>query len=161
MLDDLFGPLDTAIYETVNGYVDPVDRRKRGAVALAPMLGKQPGTLSNKANPEQGHQLTLRESIPLQLVARNFAILHAYSSALHHVAYALPETGNASDMELFDQYAEMQAELGRMAQELRDTLRDRRVTSEEVQRIRAAFERAVGAGLGLLTRLEALVDDRR
>lgn len=160
MIDELFGSVETAIHDTVTGFVDPVSKQ-RGAVALAPMLGMQPGTLSNKANPQQDHQLTLRESIPLQLVARDFRILHAYASTLHHVAYPLPVESDAGDVELLDQYAELHAELGVMAQAVRDSLRDNRVQSDEVQRIRAAFDASARAGLCLIARLEALVDDRR
>ncbi|MBN8922383.1 MAG: hypothetical protein BGP10_12255 [Rhodanobacter sp. 68-29] len=89
MQDELYGSVENAIYQTVNGYVDPATRR-RGAVALAPQVGMLPATLSNKANPLQDHQLTLRESIPVQLVANDFQILHAYAQTLHHVAYQLP-----------------------------------------------------------------------
>lgn len=160
MNDELFGSVETAIHDTVNGYVDGVTKG-RGAVALAPMLGMQPGTLSNKANPQQDHQLTLRESIPLQLVSRDFRILHAYASTLHHVAYPLPAESSAGDVELLDQYADMHAELGTMAQAVRESLRDARIRSDEVQRIREAFDATARAGLCLIARLEALVDDRR
>lgn len=160
MNDELFGSVETAIHDTVTGFVDPVSKQ-RGAVALAPMLGMQPGTLSNKANPQQEHQLTLRESIPLQLVARDFHILHAYAHTLHHVAYPLPAETGAGDVELLDQYAAMHAELGDMARAVRDSLRDGRIRSDEVQRIREAFDATARAGLCLINRLEALVDDRR
>ena len=160
MHDELFGSVEAAISETVDGYRDPATRR-RGAVALGPKVGMLPATLSNKANPLQDHQLTLRESIPLQLVADDFRILHAYASALLHVAYQLPEPGDCSDVQLLDQYAAMHAELGRLAQSVRDSLADNRVTRDEVDHIRALFDGTARAGLGLVARLEALVDDQR
>lgn len=158
-LNELHGSLDAAIYETVNGFVDPATR-SRGATALAPMLGMRPGTLSNKANPQEEHQLTLRESIPLQLVTGDFRILYAYASTLHHVAFALPAHTECGDLELLDHYAALHAELGEVATEVRDTLKDGRVRSTEVQRVREKMHDAMRAGLSFLHRLEALVDDR-
>lgn len=160
MHDELYGSVETAIYETVNGYVDP-RTRQRGATALAPKVGMLPATLSNKANPLQDHQLTLRESIPLQLVAGDFHILYAYNQALQHVAYQLPATHDVGDVQLLDQYAAMHAELGTLAHSIRDSLADGNVSPEEVTRTRAAFDAAARAGLGLLARLEALADVRR
>lgn len=160
MQDELYGSVETAIYETVNGYVDRASRQ-RGATALAPKVGMLPATLSNKANPLQDHQLTLRESIPLQLVADDYRILFAYNQALQHVAYKLPANPDVSDVELLNQYAEMHAGLGELAREIRDALADGDITQEEVQTIRAAFDASARAGLGLLARLEALADARR
>lgn len=160
MDDELYGSVEGAIYETVNGYVDAASR-KRGATALAPQLGMLPATLSNKANPLQDHQLGLRESIPLQLVANDFRILYAYSQALHHVAYKLPAIADASDVELLDQYAGMHADLGDMATAVRDSLRDGNVTRDEVRQIRSLFDNATRAGLGFIARLEALADAGR
>lgn len=159
-MQDMFGALETAAYETVHGYVDPVTK-KRGAVALAPKMGIAPGTLSNKVNVTMDHQLTLRESIPLQLVSGNFAILAAYNQALGHVGYQLPAVDESiSDVALLEQYASMHAELGALAGNVRSALRDGRITSEEVQGIRTAFDATARAGLCFLARLEALVDDR-
>lgn len=157
---DMFGALETAAYDTVHGYVDPVTR-KRGAVALAPKMGIAPGTLSNKVNVTMDHQLTLTESIPLQLVSGNFAILYAYNQALGHVSYRLPAVDESiSDVALLEQYASLHAELGVLATNVRSALRDGRITSEEVQAIRKAFDASARAGLGFLARIEALVDDR-
>lgn len=160
MQDELYGSVETAIYETINGYVDPGSRR-RGAAALAPKLGMLPATLSNKANPLQDHQLTLRESIPLQLVAHDYRILYATNQALQHVAYKLPSTHDVGDVELLNQYADMHAALGKLARDIRDALADGGITQEEVQNMRAAFDASARAGLGLLARLEALADVRR
>jgi len=160
MDDELFGSVEQAIHDTVAGYVDPVTRR-RGATALAPKVGMLPATLSNKANPLQDHQLALLESIPVQLVADDYRILHAYNATLGHVGYRLPDNvSQLSDVGLLDQYANLHAELGRMAATIRSALSDGSITSEEVRQVRAAFDASARAGLGLLARLEALVDDR-
>ena len=73
---------------TATDYVDPQtqDPRSRGSRALAPKVAMLPGTLSNKANPNCEHQLSLRESIPVQLVSNKFSILHAYARSLRDPA---------------------------------------------------------------------------
>lgn len=158
MFEELFGRLDVAVYETVHGYVDPATRQ-RGAVALAPRVGMQAGTLSNKANATMpDHKLGLAESIPVQITADDFRILHAYAAALRHCAHPLPvDTADAGDVELLDAYAEVNERAGIKAKAIRDALRDRRITRAEVEEIRARFDDEIRAGLRLMQRLEALV----
>ena len=158
-MEELVGPLDQAIYSTVHEYVDPVSGR-RGAAALAPKLGVQPGSLSNKANITQEHtQLGLRESIPLQVTAGDYRILHAYASALGHCAYVLPRT-SCSDIELLDQYAEFHQRIGDKAAAIRRALSDRRITATEAREIRALLDPMIRAALQLVARFEVLAHDR-
>lgn len=157
-MQELFGRLDTAIYETVHGY-RPKTGKDRGACALAPRCGMNPGTLSNKANPAMPeHRLGLIESIPVQLAADNYSVLHAYAAVLQHVAYRLPAHSDASDVELLDAYAKVQERCGLKARAIRDALRDGNVTRRELEEVRAAFDDEVRAGLELLSRLEALCE---
>lgn len=155
MPDQIFGALEQAIHDTVNGYVDPATRQ-RGAVALAPRLGMRPNTLSNKANPLCEHELKLSESIPLQLIADNFAILNAYASSLGHCAVRLPESDQVGDTALLDAYCTMHAELGDFAEDMRAALADGQVSADEVARMRKAFDSTVRAGLSVLARMDAL-----
>lgn len=155
-MQELFGRLDTAIYETVHGF-RPSSGPERGSIALAPRCGMNPGTLSNKANPEiHTTHLGLAESIPVQLVAKNFSILHAYSSALGHATYRLPEHSNASDVEILDAYAKVQERCGLKARAIRDALRDGNVTHAEVAAIRECLDNEIRAGLELMCRFESL-----
>lgn len=157
-MQELFGRLQTAIYETVHGFRSTTGR-ERGAVALAPRCGMNPGTLSNKANPEMtGHILGLEESIPLQLVADDFRILHAFAASLQHVAYRLPSATQIGDVELLDAYAKVNERCGLKARAIREALRDGVVTRKEIQDIQAMFDDEVRAGLELLARLEALAE---
>lgn len=155
-MQELFGRLDVAIYDTVHGYRDTATR-ERGAMALGPKIGIPPGTLSNKANPAMpDHKLGLAESVTLQLVADRFDILHAYAASLRHCAWPLPAHSDASDVELLDAYTKVQEEAGCKARAIREALKDGRVTAEEVATVRARFDNEVRAGLELLSRLEAL-----
>lgn len=155
-MQELFGRLQMAVYNTIHGYRSP-NGRERGAVALAPRCGMNPGTLSNKANPEMpSHILGLEESIPLQLVAVNYTILHSYAAALGHVAYQLPVHNDAGDVEILDAYAKVHERTGLKARAIREALKDGNVSRRELDEIRALFDDEVRAGLELLTRLEAL-----
>ena len=155
-MKDLIGDLDTAIHATVHDYVDPLTGQ-RGAVALAPRLGMQPGTLSNKANPLcEDHQLSLRQSVPLQLQALDFRILHSYAHTLGHVCYRIPSERAGGDIELLDQYAEFVAAVGAKADALRQALRDKRITPKERDEIRLRLEAVVRTGLQLCNRIEVL-----
>lgn len=155
-IEDWVSSLDLAIQATVHDFVDPSSRR-RGAAGLAPLVGMKPGTLSNKSNPEQEHQLGLAESIPLQLVAQDFQILYAYTHLLGHAAYKLPaHDADASDLALLNLYCEMHARVGALAKQIRNSLEDGRITAAELPPLRAAFDELVRAGLGVITRIEAL-----
>lgn len=154
---ELFGGLDQAVYDTVHDYVDG-KTRKRGAVALAPKLGLQPGTLANKANPQQEHQLTLREAVPLMLATQDFRILEALAAELGHTLCALPD-GDISDIELLTQYATFQDAIGRKAASIRHALEDHVITPAEAREIREAFHRVCRAGLAVVSRIEALAGD--
>lgn len=155
---ELFGRLDTAIYETVHGYRDPVTR-ERGAAALAPKVNLSSGSLSNKASPTMpDHRLGLVESVPIQLITGDFRILHAYSAALGHCAWKLPLHSSASDVELLDAYATVHEQAGKVAASIRSALADRRITAAEVAQIRGNFDAEIRAGLELLARLDGLAE---
>lgn len=159
MESDLFDRLDRALYDTVHGYVDG-KTRSRGAVALAPKIGLQPGTLSNKVNPQMDtHQVGLRESIPLQLATADYRVLHVYASVLGHCVYPLPDNAVTSDMELLTQYAHFHATVGKHSGVIREALRDGRISAAEIGCVRQAFDELVRSGLSVLHRLEALADE--
>lgn len=157
-IDDLVNPISRAAHDLVHAYRDPRNGR-RGAAALAPRLGMNPGTLANKVNPLQEHELTLTESVQLQVAAADYRILHAYAGVLGHAVYELPSTGDLGDVELLTRYTEYHARVGAQAGEIRRALADRRVTTVEVEAIKDAFRSVISAGLALLARFDALVDD--
>lgn len=157
-IDELVNPIARAAHDLVHAYRDQRTGR-RGAAALAPRLGMNPGTLANKVNPLQEHELTLTESVQLQIAASDYRILTAYAGVLGHAVYELPTTGDLGDVELLTRYTEYHAKVGAQAGEIRRALADRRVTAVEVDAIKDAFRSVIGAGLALLARFDALVDD--
>lgn len=149
--------VEKAIYETVHGYRAGANR---GAVALAPRVGMRAGTLSNKADPAmESHQLTLRESIPIQQIAQNFSILYAYAAVLDHCAVELGDFNQTSDVEMLDLYCEYHARIGTGAQALRNALQDRRITFIEARNVKCALLEQIRAGMELQARVEALAGE--
>ena len=153
---ELITGLDQAVYDTIHEYVDPRSKA-RGAVALAPRVGMQPGTLSNKANPlQETSQLTLAEAVTIQTVTQDFRILQAFAASLDHCAHRLPAEPAAGDVALLDSYTELHAALGRKAVALKRVLADGRVSPAELREMRQLLDEAIRAGLQLLSRLEGL-----
>lgn len=153
MMEEVFGQLPQAVYDTVHGFADR-KTGKRGPIALAPRLGMLPGTLANKANPMQDSELTLSEVVSVQLATQDYRILHALAWQLGHATYALP-TVEVSDVELLDQYTAFHVAIGDKARAIRAALADG-CTPQELAEVRRALEASIRAGLGLLARLEVL-----
>lgn len=155
-LADLVDPISDAVYQLVHNYRDP-RTGQRGATALAPKAGMVPGTLMNKANPGQDHQLTLGESVTLQLAAAEFGVLRAYAMVLGHAVYELPAI-QVDDLELLNRYTAYHQVIGEHAARIHAALSDQRITAEEVVSIRDALHQVIGAGLALVARIEALAE---
>ncbi len=153
----MWDELDEAIYRTVHEYRDG---NRAGAVALAPRINMNAGTLSNKANPGmEQHQLTLRESIPLQLATGRTDIAAAYAQALGGVYVPLGDFSGTSDTELLNIWAGMDEQDGRMAGAAREVLEDGRVTREELRRLKREVWRSIQVRLEFYHRMEAICDD--
>jgi hypothetical protein len=94
--------------------------------------------------------------VPIQITADDYQILYAYAHVLGHVAYKLPERDDVSDVELLNQYCELHARVGTLALQIRAALKDGRVSRDEMPALRSAFDALVRAGLGVISRIEAL-----
>ncbi len=149
----MFDVVDEAIYRTVHGFPG-------GAVKLAPRVNMNAGTLSNKANPTMdAHQLTVRESLSIQLSTSDCQIFYAMGVVLSHACIPLGSFNGISDLELLSSYADYHAEVGKTAQSVRDAVADGRITREECARVKRHIHRETQRAFEFLSRLEALVDD--
>lgn len=148
--------LDDAAYAVVHDF-----RRggNKGAPALAPLCNMGVGTLLNKVNPDQPHELKVREAVSIQQAAGDYRILQAEASLLDHVCIRLQRYDHVSDVELLNLYADYHAELGKTATAIAKTLADHRVERAELLAVEKAFFEATRAGLAFLDRLKAIVDD--
>lgn len=147
--------LDEAVFYTVHDFRKG---KQRGAVALAPLVNIRPGTLSNKANPEQEHQPTLHEGVLIMRAAKDFRILYALCSILDHtIPIPVPDLSDISDMQLLDAYANYHAEIGETSQAIREALADGEISEAEFDRIAREMDEDQQRQHELRMRLRALV----
>jgi hypothetical protein len=151
--------LNEAVFYTVHEFRKG---KERGATALAPLVNMRPGTLSNKANPDQDHQLTLNESILVMRATGDYRILYALCAILDHtLPIRILNFEDTSDLELLDAYARYHAEVGETAQAIRDAFADGDITPEELKRIEKEMDQAQQAEHELRLRLRALARERQ
>ena len=148
--------IDLAKQKTVKSF-------KGGATALAPLLNiHHASVLSNKVNPHnETHHLTVNESVTLQAITQNFSILHACANVLGFVCVPIPteELQDTSDMELLTVWAEWQAEAGETAQEIRNALKDKKITQAELKKIKKEVFEDIAREMEMLQRLEAVAEE--
>jgi len=149
--------VDLAIYNTVHNF-----RRGdyRGATGLAELLGKNPGTFANKANPAMpSHHFTAPELIAIMNQAGEYRILQAIAHACHHSCINLGDFSDVSDMALLDAYAAMHKEIGETAGVIREAIADGKITRDEFNEIDREFMEDIRAMLELRARLQTLAVD--
>lgn len=147
---DYFDSLDVAGHALVHS--------NGGAAKLAPLVGIQPGTLCNKANPQQEHDFTVRELVRLTAVTDDYCLLDAIETILGRVGVKVGEYSGSSDIELLDAWANVQAEEGETATAIRDALRDGRIDADELANIKREIFEDFSARLELLARLEGIAE---
>jgi len=152
-VDDL---LDQAIKDTVFNYKFG---DSRGATALAPLVNMNAGTLSNKANPAMEQQLNLREAVSIMRTSGDFRILSAMAQLVRHACVPLPQPAAAvSDMALLEAYTQLHENIGRHATSFHKAIADRHLSAPEYSQISTDMYRVIQSGLGLLSRLEQIID---
>jgi hypothetical protein len=156
-MDNPFNPVALAAYRTVRDF-----RRggRRGAQALAPMLGKAPGTLSNEVNPDvTTHKLGVEDAVAVMLAAGDFQLADAIEAELGRVATPMPDFADVSDMELLDAWADWHRDTGETAGAIKAALADGRIDRQELDAIKKEVFEDFQRELALLQRLEALCDE--
>jgi hypothetical protein len=106
------------------------------------------------------HHLTVDEAVSIQYAARDCRIHEAEGVLLGRASIPVGDFSDCSDVELLDRWAHWQTELGETARELRQALAAGRVTHEQIRRVRREMFEDFQAALGVLDRLEGMVDDR-
>jgi hypothetical protein len=146
--------LEAAQYRVVHEYPG-------GARALAPLVGMNAGTLSNKVSPSvETHKLSLQEAVAISHATGDFRILLAMAQLLRHICLPLTDFDGVSDAELLDLYAGYHKELGETAEAIQAALADGQVTRRELNRVKAEFHEDAQAGFEFLQRLEGLCDEQ-
>lgn len=145
--------LDAAKYAVVHEYPG-------GAVALAPLAGMAPGTLSNKVNPAvDTHHLSLSEAVTIQALAGDGRMLEAEAAALGYVAIRLPRAGGGSDVELLNAYAQWTRDIGETAAAIQTAL-DGEITEQSLAAIHREMHEDFARALELFARFRALAPRR-
>jgi hypothetical protein len=151
-----YSDINQAIYNTVHNFRHG---GKRGAVALAPLVGMNPGTLRNKAHPEvETHHLTVVESIPVQIVTRDCSIHHAASRLLGLVCISLNKFEGTSDVDLVEAMAKWQADVGETATAILECLQAQKVTRALLDKLAQEIYDDAQRALEIWRRLNALVE---
>jgi len=141
-----------AVYDTAHKF-------KGGVQALATVLGVSPGVLYNKTNPTMdSHKVHLEEALSMMLATGDFRILYALAQETQHTCVSLGNYENCSDMELLDLALKLNVRRGEVDREIRDALKDGRVSHEEKLRIRGRMQAAMRAQMELFSRIDALAE---
>ena len=157
-MSDQMDIIDQAIYDLIHGY-------KGGAPALSRDLysdyGYQvsPGTLMNKANPDQTHQLTTREGDLIQRKSQRFNLLHASAHRLNHSVVKLGDFSKTSDIEFLNTYTEMHEQIGNLASVINKAFKDNLITRKELKAVRIAGMASIRSILEMEVRMRALCDE--
>lgn len=154
MSAEQYSQLEDAIHETVHGFAH---HGRRGAEALAPLIGVQPGTLRNKANPDiLTHQLTVAESVPVQLVTNNFAIHEALDRLFGRVSIpAAFDLSRVTNEDLVGSMGRWQAEVGETAAAVIECLEGASPDPDRLATVERELYQDMQKGLELLRRLKA------
>lgn len=129
---------------------------KTGAEAVAPFLGKSPATLSNMVNPEQPHKLDLEDAMSLVLATRDPRVLQVFARDCGYAVIKLLDMTHASERDVLSSFAQWQADLGKTNATIQKALQDGKVTTDELDLIRASAHAHMGAFFEFLQTLEKM-----
>lgn len=137
------------------------DFPERGAVGLAILIGKNPGTLLNEVSPGQEmHKLGLGTAVAMTVAAGDYRILHAFADTCGHLAFPKPDLSNVSDSALLDLFMARDEAAGAFAQAVAAALADGQISRKEFDRIKERAYRHAASVLEIVARLEGLSDAR-
>jgi len=136
------------------------DFRPDGAVGLARLLGKNPGTLLNKLNPAQEtSHLTLEEAVLVSTVTGDRRILEAFAATLGYGVFELPKAGYACDTELLTLVLRREQKAGEFARGLDRALEDGDISRAEARELARWGTEVVQKWVELIRRLESMAHD--
>lgn len=128
-----------------------------GAVALARVLGKNPGTFLNEVNPGQDtHKLGVGDAVAATIAARDFRILSAFADSCGHLVFPKPPLSCVSDAALLDLFLKRDTALAAFASVIRQALEDGGISAREFNAIKVAGNEYAATVLEIVTRLEGL-----
>jgi hypothetical protein len=126
-----------------------------GIVALAQRLGRP--NLSDELNPNRPTaKLGLATAVDMQLMSGNYRILYAMAAECrHYPPLPMPE-GASADAPCLRQVSALAGEFAETMQVVTASLGDNRITDNELQAARRAWQALIVCGQGLMQSLEAM-----
>lgn len=140
----------TAAFNLVHGYPG-------GAVTLAPVLGKNPATLSHEVNPNYpGAKLGLEDAVKLSVWSRDRSIVQAFASQLGCMLLPLPDA--RLNCTSFEAIAAMAKEFGDLVAEVSEAVSDNKVNANELKRVQAEAAQLVACVETTVAHLASMVE---
>lgn len=131
-----------------------------GAVALAPMLGKNPATLSHEVSPHYPTaKFGLEDAVKASVWTGDRSIASAFASQVGCMLVPLPQV--AGDLNGFEALSKMAKEFGELVGEVGDTVSDGKVTPNELKRVQAEAAQLVAAVEATVQHVAGLVARQR
>lgn len=146
--------LDHSSYKTVHDYRDP-QTGKKGAKALAAVIGMSASTLQHKANPnDELAQLSLKEARSVMLGTGNFRILRELAAQLNFTAVSLPIVSPGSQTDVALAMAEWIKDTGETANAIKDALENEKLGDQALAGIERELTEDYQRGMHLAALLK-------
>lgn len=130
-----------------------------GAKALAIATGKPVKVLNNELCGSERHKLGLIDTINHSMIANDYSVCMEWARLGGFAIIKPPCLGLVDDIELMTSYSRFMKEVGDVAQQLNDTLADRKVTLAEAQAMVKEAHEVVSALFAFIARINSLVED--
>lgn len=135
------------------------DFEPNGAVGLAKLLGKNPGTFLNKLNPNQEtHLLNLGDAVQMTVITNDLRILQAFAETVGCGVFRLPAAGFPCDAELIGLLLTRDEKIGAFGHALDRALSDGHINAREARELRRWGMAVITSMMELIARLEGMSD---
>jgi hypothetical protein len=130
-----------------------------GIKAMAIATGKKSNVLNNELSGCDRHKLGLIDAINHSMIAGDYSVVMEWARLGGLSVVHLPPVGLVDDIELMTCYAQFMKEVGDVAEQLNETLADRKVTASEAEKVNKEAREVIQSLYCFLTRLEALIEE--
>ena len=142
-------PVSIARYQLVHEYPG-------GSEAMAPYLTLHPGTLRNKAHPENDDDLTVDQAIEAMQLAQDFRLLDAMARKCDRVCIEVEKFGATGDVGVLEQFLQVEMAMGEFAADVHEAVQKGELDEAEIRKCEAAGTRIAEKVEGMLARLKAM-----
>lgn len=131
-----------------------------GAVALGPMMGKNPATLSHEVNPQYPTaKLGIEDAVKLTQLTGDLRILNSFAAQAECMVVPLRDAGGTDGG--IQAVADLAREFSELVQAFTDAVRDDRVTGNELKRVEAEASHLVACVQRAVRHVNAMAEKGR